>query len=389
MIRKTVILFSLVAVLLLAGLCSCKQEVTPEEPAEKTLDSALIEAETISEGTSSASLNAGLSGVTIPLWEVSKSGYQNIPAAVTSGTATGVSKALKAGLKNPPEFKSAKNLIVIVCEGLTSDLIESSTTQYGELLFNSFPVKGTTSSKFTDSDGKLLVDYIANDLFKSKTGIVSWGEISSNSMRRMTTHDDNDVSKAEVSFNQFNPIEDVSGNQTSSRISMTVGKGDFSKVHTDADQTNQIYKSSAVINSTLADAISLYKKDDVYFYLDESKNHHSAVNLLYTIFENDSTLPSFRQEAAFALAWMQSIMDDDGFALLMSYSPSSALDSNGVQDFDEGVAVAVKYVLENPDTALVICGCPVDGSEATVCFYGIGKDVSAQSTLYDCVSSLY
>lgn len=389
MIRKTVILFSLVAVLLLAGLCACKQEVAPEEPAEKLLDSALIEAETISEGTSSATLIAGLSGVTIPQWEVSKSGYQNIPAAVTSGTATGVSKALKAGLKNPPEFKSAKNLIVIVCEGLTSDLIESSTTQYGELILNSFPVKGTTSSKFSDADGKLLVDYLANDLFKSKTGIVSWGEVSTNSMRRMTTHDGNDVSRAEVSFNQFNPIEDVSGNQTSSRIAMTVGKGDFSKVHSDADQTNQIYKSSAVINSTLEDAIPLYKNEDVYFYLDESHNKHESVNYLYTIFENDSTLPSFRQEAAFALAWMQSIMDDDGFALLMSYSPSSALDANGVQDFDEGVAVAVKYVLENPDTALIICGCPVDGSEANVCFYGIGKGVSAQSTLYECVSSLY
>ena len=389
MIRKTVILFSLVAVLLLAGLCSCKQEVAPGEPAEKTLDSALIEAETISEGTSSATLNAGLSGVNIPSWEISKNGYQNIPTAVTSGSVTGVSKALKAGLKNPPEFKSAKNLIVIVCEGMTSELIESSTTQYGELILNSFPVKGTTSSKFTDSDGKLLVDYIANDLFKSKTGIVSWGEISSNSMRRMTTHDDNEVSKAEVSFNQFNPIEDASGNQTSSRIALTVGKGDFSKVNSDADPTNQIYKSSAVINSTLADAISLYKKVDVYFFIDESHTKHCPVNLLYTIFENDSTLPSFRQETAFALSWMQSVMDDDGFALLMSYSPSSALDSNGVQDFDEGVAVAVKYVLENPDTALLICGCPIDGSVSDVCFYGIGKGVSVQSTLFECVSSLY
>ena len=388
MIRKTVILFSLVAALLLAGLCSCKQEVVPEEPAIKELDSKLIEAETISAGTSSPTLKAGVSGVDIPVWEVG-GGYSNITAAVTSGTDSGVTKALKAGLKNPPEFKSAKNLIVIVCEGLTSDLIESSATQYGELILKSFPVKGATTSKFTDTDGKLLVDYLANDQFKSKIGIVSWGELSTNSMRRMTTHDDNDVSKAEVSFNQFNPIEDVAGNQTSSRIAMTVGKGDFSKVHTDADQTNQIYKSSAVINSTLADAIPLYKKDDVYFYLDESKNHYSAVNILYTIFENDSTLPSFRQEAAFGLAWMQSKMDEDGFVLLMSYSPSSALDSNGVQDFDEGVAVAVKYVLENPDTALLVCGCPADGSEASVCFYGIGKGVSAQNTLYECVSSLY
>ena len=389
MIRKTVILFSLVAALLLAGLCSCKQEVVPEKPVSTELDSKLIEAETISEGTSVASLNAGLSDVTIPGWEVSKSGYQNIPAAVLSGTETGVTKALKAGIKNHLEFKSAKNLIVIVCEGLTSDLIKDSTTQYGELILNSFPVKGTTSSKFTAADGKLLVDYLANDLFKSKIGIVSWGELSTNSLRRLTTHDDNDVSKAEVSFNQFNPIEDVSGNQTSSRIAMTLGKGDFSKVYTDADQTNQIYKSSAVINSTLEEAIPLFKKDDVYFYLDESKNHYGSVNFLYTIFGNDNTLPSFRQEAAFALAWMQSIMDEDGFALFMSYSPSSALDANGVQDFDEGVAVAVKFALENPDTALIVCGCPADGSEADVCFYGIGKGVSAKNTLYECVSSLY
>ena len=386
--RKSVILISLVVALLLAGLCSCKQEVTPEKPSEKILDSALIEAETILEGASSASLNAGLSDVTIPVWEVSESGYQNIPSTVTSGTTTGVSKALKAGLNNLPELKKAKNLIVIVCEGLTTELIESSTSQYGELILNSFPVKGTTSSKFTDSDGKLLADYIANDLYK-KIGIVSWAEISANSMRRMTTHDDNEVSKAEVSFNQFNPIEDASGNQTSSRICMTVGKGDFTKVDIDADQTNQIYKANAIINSTLDDAISLYKKDDVHFVYNEEKDHYGSVNYLYTIFENDSTLPSFRQEAAFALAWMQSKMDDDGFALLMSYSPYSALDANGVQDFDEGVAVAVKYVLENPDTALIICGCPVDGSEAQVCFYGLGKGVSAKNTLYKSVSSLY
>ena len=260
--RKTVFLISLIAVLLLAGLCACKQDVAPEEP--KPI------------------------GDPIPKWEKSNDGLQNLPDIYPSGTATGVTEALINGLKNPPVFKNAKNLIVIVCEGLTSDLIESSATQYGELILKSFPVKGTTTSKFTDTDGKLLVDYLANDQFKSKIGIVSWGELSTNSMRRMTTHDGNDVSKAEVSFNQFNPIEDVAGNQTSARIAMTVGKGDFSKVHTDADQTNQIYKSSAVINSTLADAIPLYKKDDVYFYLDESKNHYSAVNILYTIFENDS-----------------------------------------------------------------------------------------------------
>lgn len=351
--RKTVLLISLIAVLLLAGLCACKQEVTPEEPKP--------------------------AADPIPRWEKSSDGLQNLPDINTSGTATGVTEALINGLKNPPTFKNAKNVIVMVCEGLTTELIESVN---GELTLNNLPVKGTTSSKFTDGEGKFLADYVINDLFKSKTGIASWGELSTNSMRRMTTTDDNEASKAKVSYDQFEPINGIS-------ISMTIGKGDFSEVHASADQLNEIYKSSAVITTSFEEAISLYKKDDYYFYFDEARQHYGAVKKLYTIFESDETLPSFRQEAAFSLAWMQSVKDDDGFALLLSYSPSSALDANGVKDFDEGVAVAAKYVLENPDTVLLICGCPVDGSVAEVCFYGIGKGVSAQSTLYECVSSVF
>ena len=353
--RKTVILISLIAVLLLAGLCACKQEVTPEEPKPQPLNSD-----------------------SVPGWEKSNDGLQNLPAINVSGTETGITEALINGLKNPPTFKNAKNLIVIVCEGLTSELIEAES---GESVLKNLPVKGTTTSKFT-SEGKILADYVINDLFKTKTGIAAWGELSTNSMRRMTTTDDNEASKAKVSYDQFEPINGIS-------ISMTVGKGDFSEVDSSADQLNEIYKSSAVIVNTLEDAIALYKKDDYYFYFDEARQHYGAVKKLYTIFENEEALPSFRKEAAFSLAWMQSIMDDDGFALFMSYSPASALDAAGLKDFEEGVAVAAKYVLENPDTVLLICGCPIDGSEATVPFYGLGKGVSAQSTLYECVSSLF
>ena len=353
--RKAVLLISLIVVLLLAGLCACKQEVTPEEPPKPS------------------------SSEPIPKWEKSNDGLQNLPDIYPSGTETGVTEALINGLKNPPTFKNVKNLIVIVCEGLTTELIDSVS---GELTLKNLPVKGTTTSKFTDAEGKFLADYVINDLFKSKTGIAAWGELSTNSMRRMTTTDDNEASKAKVSYDQFEPINGIS-------ISMTVGKADFSEVNANADQLNEIYKSSAVFTSTLEEAIQLYKKDDYYFYFDEARQHYGAVKKRYTVFESDEALPSFRQEAAFSLAWMQSIKDDDGFTLLMSYSPASALDANGVKDFDEGVAVAAKFVLENPDTALLICGCPVDGSAASVCFYGLGKGVSAQSTLYECVSSLF
>ena len=279
-------------------------------------------------------------------------------------------------MNNPPTFTSAKNLIVIVCEGLTSELINGSTSQ---LILNSLPVKGTTSSKFTDAENQTLADHIINDLFKLKTGIMTWGETSANSMRRMTTTDDNSVARATVNYNQFmlNPP-----------LVYIMGKGDFKDAFA-ADSLNNMYKSRGKAVSTLEEAIPLYMSDEVEFSAPGHDTVQTSVAKLYTIFESDSTLPSYRQEMAFSLAWMQSVMNNDGFCLLSSYSPSSALDATGVQDFDEGVAVAVKYVLENPDTALLICGCPADGSVGTVCFYGLGKGVSAKNTLFECVSSLY
>ena len=348
--RKTVLLISLIAVLLLAGLCACKQEVTPEEPVNND---------------------------PIPKWEKSENGLQNLPDINTSGTATGVTEALVNGLNNPPTFTSAKNLIVIVCEGLTSELINGSTSQ---LILSSLPVKGSTSSKFTDAENQTLADHIINDLFKLKTGIMAWGETSANSMRRMTTTDDNSVAKPTVNYNQFmlNPP-----------LVYIMGKGDFEDAFA-ADSLNLMYKSRGKAVSTLEEAIPLYKNEEVAFSAIGHETVENAVAKLYTIFESDQTLPSFRQEMSFSLSWMQSVMHyKDGFALLASYSPSSALDAAGLKDFDEGVAIAVKYVLENPDTALLICGCPVDGSVATVPFFGIGKGVAAKSTLFESVDSLY
>ena len=353
--RKTVLLISLIAVLLLAGLCACKQEVTLEEPQPQPQIADPI-----------------------PGWEKSEDGLQNLPDIYPSGTATGVTEALINGLKNPPTFTSAKNLIVMVCEGLTSELIESSASQNGELILDDLPVKGVTLSKFMDAEETTLINYLKNDdLLKNQSGIVSWGELSAASMRKMTTNDGDAVSRADVSFNQFKLSR------------LTMGKGDFSRVNSDVDQLNDIHKARAVITNTLEDSIPLYMNDEYHFYYDEAHDDYSSVKKLYTIFAGDETLPSFRQETAFSLAWMQSKNDKNGFALLMSYSPSSALDTAGVQDFDEGVAVAVKYVLENPNTVLLVCGCPVDGSEASVCFYGIGKGVAAKDTLFECVSSLY
>ena len=139
--RISVILISLVAVLLLAGLCACKQEVTPEEPQNND---------------------------PIPRWEKSEDGLQNLPDIDTSGTGTGVTEALLNGLKNPPELKDVKNLIVMVCEGLTTELIDDS------FILSSMPVKGTTSSVFASGD-KTLADYIINDQLKFMTGIACWG----------------------------------------------------------------------------------------------------------------------------------------------------------------------------------------------------------------------
>ncbi len=378
--RITVILVSLMIALLLAGLCSCKQEVTPENKANE-LDQKLIDAESVSAGTLLFASDAGISDVVIPGWEKMEEGYQNIPDAVLSGTETGVSKALKAGLKNPPELKNANNLIVMVCEGLTSVLIESSFSKYGEILLNSFPIKATTESKFSSDDDDLLVDYVRNDLYKETTGIVAFGNTATNSLRRMTTTRSNSDSVEDVCASQF---------RLNPSLKFVMGEGDYDEMFSPgaAEYLNEVYKSNGKKVETLPEAIALHKNDNVLFESGDLQ-HTGPVSKLYTVFKDGSTLPSFRQEVAFSLAWMQSIMDEDGFCLLMSYSPSSSLNEIGVQDFDEGVAVAVKYALENPDTAILICGCPVDGSEEEVCFFGFGKDLQVKDTFFDCVSSLF
>ena len=358
--RVTVVLLALMVALLLAGLCSCKQEVPPE-PA----------------------INPGISGVDIPKWDKSSKGLQHLPDAVLSGTKTGVSDALVNGLKNHPEFSKGKNLIVLVCEGLTSELIESSVAKYGELILNSFPVKGTTVSQFAVGEGdyaKNLAHLCFYDLYQTQIGVVSWGDLSTNSIRRMTTNDSNSVPAKDVYKNQFARPDG---------FACVLGEGDFDECYT-IDITNLIYKSATKPVSELKEAIPLFK-EKTHFKLDDEHEKDAYVNRLYSIFKQDNLLPSYRQELGFALSWMQwrGLDAEDGFAVLASYSPDGALDEDAVQDFDEGVAVAVKYVLENPDTVLLVCGCPTDGSEAEVCFYGLGRDVSVQKTLFDCVKAAF
>jgi len=358
--RNAVILFSLLIALLLAGLCSCKQDASPENPQETIVD--------------------------IPKWEKSDDGLQNIPDAVLYGAETSVSTALVSGLEHPPVFKDAKHLIVMICEGLTSDLIESSKNQFGDLIMEKLPVKGTTTSKFRSEDGTPLVGYLINaPLLKTMTGIVAWGDVSSNGLRKITTTKDSTASKESVYSDQF--ILKYSN----SRLAFVMGKGDFDDVFSPGspEYLNEVYKSNGKKVSTLEEAVELFNKEDVPFDGGGHYQKNGPVKMLYTIFDNNNALPSFRVETAFSLAWMQSIENNYGFCDILSYCPSSALDAKGVRQFDDAVAVAVQFVLENPDTALLVCGCPADGSEEQVCFYGLGKDVSEQSTIYDCVSSLY
>ena len=315
--RNTAVLFSLIAVLLLAGLCACKQEITPEEK--------------------------------IPNWEKQDEGLLNLPDIDVSGTETGVTEALINGLNNPPDFKNVKNLIVLVCEGLTSDLIESSTSQYGELLLSSMPVKGTTTSKFNSSAGLPLREFImGSPLLKTSTGIVTWGDASCMSMRHMASRKADDASSRSVCNSYI---------VTDSPFLLVMGIGEFDSLSPDsASYLNYVHKPGAWVSKSLSEAIYAYNyvpagNPDDDDYKDDSASY------LYTVFDSDETLPSFRQEIAFSLAWLQKKMDDDGMCLISSYSPSGALTASGVQDFDEGVAVAVKFVLENPDTALLVCGC--------------------------------
>lgn len=373
----------------LLGLClfaallvSCKQ---PEGDEEETME--------LKKGKFNLELDVGAACKT-PNWTKNKSGKKNLPAVIEDGSGSNVNSKIMTGIKKlPAKDMPVKNVIFMLYENLTDDLIASAEEKYGELITNDLPLQVRFTSQqlnentdknkvvgiyLTDSCYK-IVGYATNDCINNSAFRQFKGILDSNAT-------DYDMVSEMIMDNprpRFMLAKDTADNQAKENCSLA-----------SSNYTNEIYKSSFKYTSDFKEAVDCYNNTEVFFKgFDDNahKDKYVEAKGVLNIFDSTVTVyPSAVQSVKFGLAWTESKADqDDGFAFVFYDSAKRQDKEAALKNFDESVAVAAKYVLENPDTILIVTSAALDGSTIPAFMLGNGVENGKDcTTLLDYVKTV-
>ena len=334
------------------------------------------------------------STVTTPVWTSKDTGTVDVPAAVLQGDGkslvTNVTPELEAALAEAiateDYFKPAKNIIVIISDGMGVTHVQASEVWSGDLIMTKLPNVGISMTKtredaITDSAAggtalsagykttKLFVsmDAEGNDLktvselargLGKLVGIVTNAELEDATPAVYSVHNKNrseswaKIAEQEVVFG----ADLFMGNNYSGYASYF-------------NTTSPLYHFTVDNNMKLYSSAS----DMVSHFADDSKMwaiFAGAANKFARFDTPDEDKPNLQQMTAYALSWLDAHADDDkGFIVMIenTYTDhfghgNEPLDGSAntfgivkeVQSTDEAVAIALKYVLEHPDTVLIV-----------------------------------
>ena len=342
------------------------------------------------------------STVTTPMWTTKDEGTVTVPAAVLQGDGkslvTNVTPELEAALAqavaDPNYFKDVKNIIVIISDGMGVTHVQASEVWSGDLIMTKLPNVGISMTKtredeITDSAAggtALATGYKTTKLFASMdaegnnlksvselareqgklVGIVTNAELADATPAVYSIHNKNrsqgwtKMCEQEVVFGadlfMGNGYSDYAGyfNSTSPLYQFTV------------DNNMKLYSSASNIISHFADTNKMWAV------------FAATANKFARFDTADADKPNLQQMTAYALTWLDSHADEDkGFIVMIenTYTDhfghgNEPLDGSAntfgivkeVQSTDEAVAIALKYVLEHPDTALIVTADHETGS---------------------------
>ena len=375
----------------LIGLClvaaifvSCKH---PEiENKEKPME--------LKKGTATLALDAGVS-VKTPDWTKNPKGKADLPSVKEDGSASNVNAKIMAGIQNlSAKDIAAKNVIFMFFDNLTEELVTSTEEKYGELIINDLPQKMsfTAAAKDENTDkNKVIGIYLAKSCYK-KVGYTTTGVITNPVFRQFKGTYPATANDEDLVYNMLiespRPVMVVAKDTENNSAKKECAKSSPSYV-------NEIYKSSYKYTSDFSEAVSCYNSEEVFFQ-GFDKNEHQDVktkaNGVLNIFDTTvKAFPSAVQTVKFGLAWTETKADpDDGFAFVFYDSVNREDKEAALKNFDESVAVAAKYVLENPDTILVVTSAALDGSTIPAFVFGNEVEKAKNSTtLLDFVMTMF
>ena len=369
----------LVALIMLTGIVACKQESepTPEPVVVKT--------------TRYYMPNGWDSKVRTPMWTSKDEGTVSVPDAVLQGdgktevtnVTDGLKDALAQALSEPDYFKDVKNIIIIISDGMGITHVRASEQWSGELIMTQLPNIGASKTRTRENDvtdsaaggTALSTGYKTTKLFASidaegnnlKTvselareqeklvGIVTNAELADATPAVYSVHNKNrsngwsKICQQEIAFG--------------ADLFMGNGGSDYSSYF--SSMSDIVEKNNIAKYSTAAGIVSHFDDEKRMWAL------FSAEANEFARFDTTSAkYPNLQQMTAYALSWLDAHdKEDKGFVVMIenTYTDhfghgNKPLDGSSntygivkeVQSTDEAVAIALKYVLEHPDTALIV-----------------------------------
>ena len=329
----------------------------------------------------------------VPAWTKSDNTY-SLPELSLHGEASNITPELKAALADAVAkgnfFKKPKNFIVMIGDGMGVSQIVAATKFRGDLIMNELPYRAVSNSflrgvnnmsgDVTDSGAggtKISTGYRTTKLFAAMDGegneLQSLSELARSKGKKVgvvTNAELPDATPADFSVHSKNRSQGwnkICDMQVLFGADLFMG-GTNESLTSAISSLTPLSGKTIKRNTKFSNAIAALDNEDLMW------NLFSGGDTTYARWDSTSTKsPSLQQALALSLTRLQKTSGDEGFFLMFEntytdiYGHANAKFMkttkvsnnvvgivNEVKNFDEAVAIALKFVLENPDTVLLI-----------------------------------
>ena len=332
--------------------------------------------------------------VETPMWGEPDAGTVVVPDAILEGDGktevTNVTPELKAALAqalaDPDYFKDVKNVIIIISDGMGITHVQASEQWSGELIMTQLPNVG--ASKTLTREG-IYTDSAAGG------NAISTGYKTTKLFVNIDAEGNNLKTVSELAREQGKLVGIVTNAELADATpaDFSVHNKNRSQGWTKMCQQQIVFGADLFMGNGLSDYQSYFSTgNDMYKFVQANnmKYYSTAKNIvdnfaadtkMWALFgatankfarfdTTSSKYPNLQQMTAYAISWLDAHdKDDQGFVVMIENTytdhfghgntPNDGSDNTygivkEVQSTDEAVAIALKYVLEHPDTALIV-----------------------------------
>ena len=295
--------------------------------------------------------------------------------------------ALTEALKDPNYFKDVKNIIIIISDGMGITHVQASEQWSGNLIMTKLPNVGasktlTREDEVTDSaagGNAISTGYKTTKLFVNMdaegNNLKNLSELAreNNKLVGIVTNAElADATPADFSVHNKNRSQGwtkICQQQVVFGADLFMGNG--------YSDYRGYFESGSPLYSFVSDIALCSTAEEVVGHFTENKKMWAVFPATANKFARFDTAslnyPNLQQMTAYALSWLDyqdsTNNGDQGFIVMIentytdhfghNNNPSDGTDNTygivkEVQSTDEAVAIALKYVLEHPDTALIV-----------------------------------